>query len=79
MNLFGKTRDNIEKKRIGSDMTNPTIGHLIRGRFCSAIARIMLDGLRPYRLQGMIQDNIWKVTTAFCSAGRWGVMYVEVM
>lgn len=70
INLFGQTRDLGEKKKIGSDMTNPAIGHMVRGRFCSAIARLLLDGLRPYRLQGILQDDIWKVTMAFCSAGK---------
>ena len=69
MSLFGQTRDNAEKKKIGSDMTNPNMGHMIRGRFCSALARLLLDGLRPYRLQGIVQDNIWDVTIAFCNAG----------
>lgn len=68
MNLFGKTRDNAEKKRIGSDMTNSAMGHLIRGKFCSALARLLLDGLRPYHLQGIMKDDIWDVMLAFIAA-----------
>ena len=71
MDLFGETRSVSSKKRIGSDMTNQAMGHLIRGRFCSALSHLMLDGLRPYRLQGIVQDDIWKVTVAFCNAGGY--------
>ena len=66
---FEKTRDLAEKKRIGSDMTNIAIGHMIRGRFCSSLAALILDGLRPYRLEGLVIDDIWKVTAAFCNEG----------
>ena len=72
MSHFEKTRDHSEKKRIGSDMTNPAMGHLVRGQFCSALATLLLDGLRPYRLEGLVQDDIWKVTLAFCNEGRCG-------
>ena len=67
---FEKSRDLAEKKRIGSDMTNIAIGHMIRGRFCSALAALILDGLRPYRLEGLVTDDIWKVTAAFCNEGN---------
>lgn len=66
---FEKSRDMAEKKRIGSDMTNVAMGHMIRARFCSALAALVLDGLRPYRLEGLVSDDIWKVTTAFCNEG----------
>ena len=69
---FEKSRDLAEKKRIGSDMTNITMGHMIRGRFCTALAALVLDGLRPYRLEGLLTDDIWKVTVAFCNEGRVG-------
>lgn len=69
MSHFEKTRDHSEKKRIGSDMTNTAMGILIRGQFCSALAMLLLDGMRPYRLEGLVQDDIWKVTLAFCSEG----------
>lgn len=70
MTQFEKSRDLAEKKRIGSDMTNIAIGHMIRGQFCSALATLVLDGLRPYRFEGLLQDDIWKVTVAFCSEGK---------
>ena len=59
-----------EKKRIGSDMTSITMGHMIRGWFCSALAAMILDGLRPYRLEGLVTDDIWKFTVAFCNEGK---------
>ncbi len=68
---FEKTRDVEEKKRIGSDMMNVDMGHMVRGRFCSAIARLILDGMKPYRMEGLIIDDIWKITTAFCQEGEW--------
>ena len=67
---FEKSWDLAEKKRIGSDMTNITMGHMIRGQFCSALAAMILDGLRPYRLEGLVTDDIWKVTVAFCNEGK---------
>ena len=67
---FEKSRDLAEKKRIGSDMTNIAMGHMIRGRFCSALAAMILDGLRPYRLEGLVTDDIWKVTVAFCNESK---------
>ena len=66
---FGCTRDLKEKERIGSDMTNVAIGHMIRGRLCSALAGLLLDGLKPYRMEGLMVDDIWKVTVAFCQEG----------
>ena len=66
---FGRTRDIKEKDRIGSDMTNVAIGHMIRGRLCSALAGLLLDGLKPYRMEGLVVDDIWKVTVAFCQEG----------
>ena len=68
--MFATTRDMASKKKIGSDMMNPTIGHLIRGHFCSSLATLLLDGLRPYRFQGIMQDDIWKITIAFCTSGK---------
>ena len=73
---FEKSRDMAEKKRIGSDMTNIAIGHMIRGRFCSALAALILDGLRPYRLEGLVTDDIWKVTTGFCNEGKNSQLHV---
>lgn len=69
MQQFECTRLVKEKKRIGSDMTNVAIGHMIRGRFCSALARLILDGLKPYRMEGLVVDDIWRVTVAFCNEG----------
>ena len=71
MQQFECTRLVKEKKRIGSDMTNVAIGHMIRGRFCSALARLILDGLKPYRMEGLVVDDIWRVTVAFCNEGGW--------
>eukprot|EP00731_Ephydatia_muelleri_P017763 Em0010g861a len=62
---FEQTRSVEEKKRIGCDMTNPNMGHLVRGALCTAMARVLLDGLKPYRFQGLVTDDIWKVTSAF--------------
>jgi len=71
MQQFECTRLVKAKKRIGSDMTNVAIGHMIRGRFCSALARLILDGLKPYRMEGLVVDDIWRVTVAFCNEGGW--------
>ena len=79
---FEKSRDLAEKKRIGSDMTNTAMGHMIRGRFCSALAVLILDGLRPYRLEGLVTDDIWKVTVAFCNEGEksnFNLLVVQVL
>ena len=67
---FEQTRSVEEKKRIGCDMTNPNMGHLVRGALCTAMARVLLDGLKPYRFQGLVTDNIWKVTSAFWQEGK---------
>ena len=75
---FEKSRDMAEKKRIGSDMTNIAMGHMIRGRFCSSLAALALDGLRPYRLEGLVSDDIWKVTTAFCNEGTCSNVLHEI-
>ena len=75
---FEKSRDLAEKKRIGSDMTNIAIGHMIRGRFCTALATLLLDGLRPYRLEGLVTDDIWKVTVAFCNEGEKGNVHISL-
>ena len=67
---FETTRDHAEKKKIGSDMINVSMGHVVRGEFCSAIAHILLDGLRRYRFEGLVQDDVWKVTVAFSNEGQ---------
>lgn len=71
MEQFEASRDQAEKKKIGSDMINASMGHQIRGEFCTTIARLLLDGMRPYRLEGLIQDDIWKVTVAFNNEGLY--------
>ena len=70
MKQFESTRDIAEKRRIGSDMTNASMGHMVRVQLCSALAKLMLDGMKPYRLNGLVVDDIWKVTVAFCSEGE---------
>ena len=67
---FEQTRSAEEKKRIGSDMSNPNMGHLVRGSICTALARLLLDGLKPYRFQGLVSDDIWKVTSSFWQEGK---------
>ena len=67
---FEQTRSVEEKKRIGSDMSNPNMGHLVRGSICTALARLLLDGLKPYRFQGLVSDDIWKVTSSFWQEGK---------
>ena len=69
MEQFEVSRDQAGKKKIGSDMVNVAMGHLIRGEFCTAIAKLLLDGMKPYRLEGLIQDDVWKVTVAFSNEG----------
>ena len=60
-----QTRSVEDKRRIGLDMTNPNMGHLVRGALCT-----LLDGLKPYRYQGLVTDNIWKVTSSFLQEGK---------
>ena len=67
---FEQTRSVEEKKRIGSDTSNPNMGHLVRGSICTALARLLLDGLKPYRFQGLVSDDIWKVTSSFWQEGK---------
>ena len=67
---FEQTRSVEDKRRIGSDMTNPNMGHLVRGALCTAVARVLLDGLKPYRFQGLVTDDIWKVTSSFWQEGK---------
>ena len=67
---FEQTRSVGDKRRIGSDMTNPNMGHLVRGALCTAVARVLLDGLKPYRFQGLGTDDIWKVTLSFWQEGK---------
>ena len=62
---FEQTRSVEDKRRIGSDMTNPNMGHLVRGALCTAVARVLLDGLKPYRFLGLVSDDVWKVTSSF--------------
>ncbi len=79
MEQFEVSRDQAEKKKIGSDMVNVAMGYLIRGEFCTAIAQLLLDGMKPYRLEGLIQDDVWKVTTAFSNEGTYvHYMYVYI-
>ena len=54
-------------------MINNDMGYTVRGRFCSALASLILDGLRPYRIQRLILNDIWKVTSSFCQEGTSGV------
>ena len=75
MEQFEISRDQAEKKKVGSDMTNASMGHIVRGEFCSAIAHLLMDGLKPYRFEGLVQDDIWKVTVAFSNEG----MYCELL
>ncbi|XP_064387985.1 uncharacterized protein LOC135336189 isoform X2 [Halichondria panicea] len=70
MEQFEVSRDQAGKKKIGSDMVNVAMGHLIRGEFCTAIAKLLLDGMKPYRLEGLIQDDVWKVTVAFSNEAQ---------
>ena len=55
---------------VGSDMTNYHMGHAVRGRFCSALASLLLEGLRPYRIQRLVLNDVWKVSSAFCQEGK---------
>jgi hypothetical protein len=73
---FEQTRDTEEKKRIGSDMVNSGMGFTVRGRFCSALAGLILEGLRPYRIQRLVLNDIWKVTAAFCQESQCEIQYV---
>ena len=46
------------------------IGHMIRGRFCSAVASLLMDGLKLPKLVGLIQHDVWKVINSFCQEGK---------
>ena len=51
-------------------MTNETLGHMIRGRFCSAIASLLLDGVKLQRLGGLVQYDVWKIVNSFIQEGN---------
>lgn len=44
------------------------VGHMVRGRFCTSIVALILDGLRVQKL-GFMQQDAWKVINAFCQEG----------
>ena len=43
---------------------------MIRGRFCSAVASLLMDGLKLPKLVGLIQHDVWKVINSFCQEGK---------
>ena len=69
LDLFSSCKSMEEKKRIGSDMTNVQIGYLIRGRFCTAIAWLLLDGMKVQLFGGLVTRDVWKVVGAFVQEG----------
>ena len=40
---------------------------MIRGRFCSVVASLLMDGLK---LPKLIQHDVWKVINSFCQEGK---------
>lgn len=71
MAQFEKARHLDDKKRAGSDMHNDSIGHIVRGRFRTAVASLLLDEMKPYLLEGLILTDVWSVAVAFCKEGQW--------
>jgi hypothetical protein len=65
LEVFGNVKSGEEKKRLACDMTHPSIGHMIRGKFCTSLACLLLDGAQLHRLGGLIQYDIWKIVTEF--------------
>lgn len=58
-----------DKKNQGSDMINTVIGYNIRGRFCSAVAHFLLDGMKVQRFAGLMTYDVWKLVLAFVQEG----------
>ena len=50
-------------------MINNYMGYTIRGRFCSALAALMLEGLKPYRIQRLVVNDVWE-SDGFFLPGR---------
>ena len=71
---FEKARHLDEKKRVGSDMTNASIGHMIRGRFRAALTCLLSDGLKPYLFEGLVLTDVWTIVTSFCKEGETEVI-----
>ena len=69
LEIFSKSKSTDEKKRLGSDMTNEKLGHMVRGAFCTSIASLILDGVKLQRFGGLIQHDIWKLITSFHQEG----------
>ena len=42
---------------------------MIRGRFCTSLAYLLLDGMKVQKL-GFVQQDVWKVINAFCQEGK---------
>ncbi|XP_077868566.1 uncharacterized protein LOC102802905 [Saccoglossus kowalevskii] len=72
VNHFGKTRDPLEKRKLGDTECTPDIGHMILQYVCPGIASILTDGLQPYGrsvIVGRIKNNIWNVVEATTKLG----------
>eukprot|EP00117_Sycon_ciliatum_P030745 scpid5582/ scgid24178/ RUN and SH3 domain-containing protein 1 len=66
---FSSTREADKKHILGDDGRTPSIGHFVRGTFCTSIASVMSNGLRPTRLGGFIVNSLWDVVVAASNAG----------
>jgi hypothetical protein len=56
---FSVTRNAQEKEILGDDSKTVAIGHLVRGYLCSAIAGVLADGMKPFRMGGLKKNNLW--------------------
>ncbi|XP_062512554.1 uncharacterized protein LOC134188384 [Corticium candelabrum] len=61
---FSSTRDAQEKEVLGDDSKTEAIGHLVRGPFCSAVAALITDGMKRFRMGGLVRNNLWHVVQA---------------
>lgn len=75
LGLFKGSLSLDEKKKIASDMTNESVGHMVRGRFCTSVAMLLLDGVKLQKLGGLIQYDVWKLVTSFCQEGMTNHVY----
>ena len=60
------------KEVLGDDSKTEAIGHLVRGPFCSAVAALITDGMKRFRMGGLVRNNLWHVVQA--SVAKSGVL-----
>eukprot|EP00050_Salpingoeca_kvevrii_P003791 m.233577 g.233577 ORF g.233577 m.233577 type:complete len:1306 (+) comp10882_c0_seq1:72-3989(+) len=55
-----------DRANLLDDSKHETIGHLVRKNLCSALAQILVHGLLPTRMAGLIKNTVWTFVVASC-------------